>query len=65
MVCQILCALLVAVFIAWTLYFYRDKERTEKTEELLEKNIVLRAVNDGMVLGMSVVGIVFMALLLV
>ncbi len=65
MIYQILCALLCVVFFAWTLYFYRDKERTEKTKELLEKNMIFRAINDGMILGMSVVGIVFLVTVLV
>ena len=65
MVYQILCALLLVVFFTWILYFYWDKERAEKTRELLEKNMVLRAINDGMILGMSVVGIAFCVIILV
>ena len=65
MVRGILCLLLLIIFISWTLYFYGDEERTEKTRELLEKNMVLRAINDGMILGMSVVGIAFCVIILV
>jgi len=65
LVYQILCVFLIAVIIAWILHFYGSKERTENTRELMDKNMILRAVNDGMILGMCAVGVVFWVVFLV
>jgi len=65
LVYQVLCALLLCVIITWVLCFYGSKKRAEETRELMEKNRVLAAINDGMILGMCVVGIMFWVVFLV
>ena len=59
MIHQILWALLLVIIFVWLFYFYGNERRAEETEKLLEKSMILRAVNDGLMLGLSMVGIAF------
>lgn len=64
MVHHVLYIALVAFIFAWLLYFYGNEQCTERTQELMDGNVLLRGINDGIILGLSVTGVISWGIIL-
>lgn len=64
MVYTFMLVFLLALLFSWILYFYGTEERVERLSELREGNVVIRAIDTGVILGMCIVGLISIVLIL-